>query len=135
MKTSRAILSAFAAPGLLSGFVKEKSPVDPGPHLGNRVVGIVPPVDSAPSENCKRNQGSLLVEFRNSGAIDAPGGVDVHVTFCTNPEVVVTNPMPPIPDNQSVSMPFVIPKGCFSPDCGFAVQWSNQPSVPGLCIG
>jgi hypothetical protein len=109
--------------------------VDPGAGLGNPVVGIVPPRGSAPHEYCRREDGFLSVVFTNTGSLQSPGNVNVNVTFATDPEQTVTVPMPPIPAGGTVEMSFEIPPGCFSPDCSFTIQWSNQPEVGGLCIG
>ncbi len=108
--------------------------VQPG---GTAVVGIVPTCGSAAIEYCQRNNGNLSVFFRNTG--DGPSSdqtIEVKVEFQTgSPNASVSQFMPSIAPGETIEMIFEIPGGCFSPDCDFTIQWSNQPAVQGKCIG
>jgi hypothetical protein len=106
-----------------------------GVVLGKRgpVVGIVPPFGSQPHEYCSRDGHHLSVVFRNSGDTPAPGNVPVSITF-SGVNQTVTQTRRPIPPGGNVEMIYPMPGGCFDPECGFRIAWSNQPSVNGHCV-
>ena len=86
---------------------------------------------------CRRDDaGNLIVRFNNTGELAANSQPEVRVTFNVgDTDPVVTQTMPVIPAGGSVDMAFQIPTGCFSADCFFSIQWSNQPAQSGTCIG
>ncbi len=104
---------------------------------GTAVVGIIPPNGSSPVEYCIREGNILSILFRNTGDLASPDRTtNVKVEFSTDASnSAETKLMPSIPPGGTIEMTFEIPGTCFSPDCHFSVQWSNQPVVLGRCIG
>ena len=102
---------------------------------GNPIVGIRPPFGSSPVSYCRRENGFLSVVFENTGNMASPDTTVVTVSFGTTPQTDVAQTRPSIPPGGTVEMSYEIPAGCFSPDCRFSIQWSNQPAVAGICIG
>lgn len=118
------------------GFSDEAvAPID-GVVLGTQgpVVGIVPPFGSPAHEYCQRDDLNLSIAFQNRGDAPSPGNVPVSITFGGTNETI-TRQRPSIPPGGTVEMIYPMPEGCFNPDCGFRIAWSNQPSVAGRCIG
>ncbi len=118
------------------GFSEEAAAPQSGVVLGNRgaVVGIVPPFGSLPHEYCRFDNQNLSIVFHNSGDAPSPGDVPVAITF-SGVNQTITRQRPEIPPGGTVEMIYSVPVGCFNPDCGFRIAWSNQPSVAGHCVG
>jgi hypothetical protein len=116
-------------------FPEEASAPTGGVVVGNRgpVVGIIPPFGSPPHEYCQRDDLNLSVAFRNSGDMSA-APAPVSVTF-GGVNQTFTQTRPRIPPGGTVEMIYQMPEGCFNPDCGFRIEWSNQPDVDGRCVG
>lgn len=104
------------------------------PGTGSAVIGIRPPNGSPRHAYCLRDGDFLSVIFANSGGLASTGAVAVDVTFKTKPPTTLTRQMPAIPSGGRVEMAFPVPSGCFTPDCDFTIQWSNQPPVAGRCF-
>jgi CARDB protein len=99
------------------------------------------PVPDSSGNFCRFQGGLFLVTVRNQGTADAGPSV-TKVDFSSG---TVSQPTPPIPAGGSVDVLFVIPPGCFQPDCGFRitvdstgiVDESNEANntASGVCIG
>ncbi len=116
-----------------SGEVELPNPPTKNAPTDNPIIGIVPSRGAPRTDYCKINGNDLVITFANSGGIASSSGTGVTVTFGSVP--IGPQIMPAIQPGASVDMNFQIPNGCFSSDCSFSIQWSNQPIVSGICIG
>lgn len=83
------------------------------------------PVPTKPAF-CNREGDALIVTVKNQG--NALSGSSVtRVDFGEHGSFTV--PTPPVPAGGSVNLKFPIPKGCFSPDCGFVITVDCQHQV------
>ena len=108
--------------------------------LGNPIISLVPssPESALPFKDyCRKDNRGFIMLFQNSGKLESPKILGT-ITFSDSPPIPFEIPKIPakIGDTNGFKEVIVsIPIGCFSPDCGFTIQWSNQPAINGQCIG
>ncbi len=109
-----------------------------------REVGLpdLVPVPDPKVGFCRRdNQGHLIVTVKNQG----PAGAGPSVTKVDFSSGTVSMPTPPLAPGASVDLLFLIPPGCFHPDCSFRITVdamnqvveSNEANniASGTCLG
>lgn len=79
-------------------------------------VEIVPPRGSEPVAYCKRDNLDLTVTFASTGNRPSIPGMEVKVTFFTDPATFETQQLLSVPPGQTADLAFTIPSACFSPD-------------------
>jgi len=111
--------------------------VHPG---GNPIIGLVPssPPSALPFKDyCRRDDRGFIMLFQNSGEVES-SEIQGTITFSGSPPIAFVIPKIPAKVgtiNGSKEVIVTIPIDCFSSDCGFTIQWSNQPAINGQCIG
>ena len=99
---------------------------------------------------CRRDGDSLVVRIRNQTNFDV--FVPTETTVLFSPGGEITESTPPIPGGSMADVSFLIPSGCFDPDCSFTItvdaknqineSHTDQPDnhetnnvEDGICIG
>jgi len=115
---------------------------DPRPEVDTNIVAVLPsnPIISLvriDNNYCRLDDRGFIMRFQNSGTLES-SEIQGKITF--NDFAPIPFEIPKIPANMGGINGFkeviiTIPNGCFSSDCHFFIQWSNQPAVSGVCIG
>jgi hypothetical protein len=136
-----AVYTAAGASGQVETMdIERVKPRRQGDGGGDGKPDLIPVADSQGSF-CRLEDSMLIVRVKNQGSANA-GPSKTRVDFTSG---AATQPTPALAAGASIDLPFVIPAGCFQPDCGFRIKVDSDAQVDesneanntasGVCIG